>query len=411
VLAVVGTFTNEQGVLKALDVSVKKMAKVALKVPGKLYFDVSVGRNGSTNVPPYDFWKDVSTGSFVSTVEAAAADNELDPNHRSRKPWLFGIVGVVAMFWMSFQWSTYSVEQNTEIAKADRFSSQFIMMIGSLTMITLCFVMLAKCQRTAFRGPSDRPETTPEFTVDSSRLFLDLSDSRQESAKLNQVKYFVQKVLQPWPNVIAMLVTKHVLFRFAIALGFMANAFQIACNCFIGMSRILLAMESDGSLALPRPLRFLEGRTGARAMRLALWVYFVASVPIILVYAYFDGVRNGASAAVTVACGYVFVVTAISAAFLPYNRMRYFLLTSELYKHRLLLVVCGLVGAATSGLLALFNLFLPVGVGSFGRVMVVMSVLAVFGFSALLYSRASSPKLDKLLRIVPSEIKPYDVEK
>ena len=67
-----------------------------------------------------------------------------------------------------------------------------------------------------------------------------------------------------------------------IGVGFLANAFQIACNSYIGVSKILVKMSQDG--ILPRWLRLDEidprHRSPARAYR----AYLILGLPFIAAY-------------------------------------------------------------------------------------------------------------------------------
>lgn len=54
---------------------------------------------------------------------------------------------------------------------------------------------------------------------------------------------FVRNVLQAFPNALAIALSQGYGIAIVIALGFLANAFQVTCNSFIGMAKIIVKMD------------------------------------------------------------------------------------------------------------------------------------------------------------------------
>ena len=108
-----------------------------------------------------------------------------------------------------------------------------------------------------------------------------------------------------------------------ISAGYILNSHQIVHNCYIGMTRVMLAMSFDR--LLPEWVSRVSARFHTPVN--AHVVYFVASLPVIWLYnkfGYTDGSGNTITWAsitlgVTFACGYVFVITSLAAALMPYR--------------------------------------------------------------------------------------------
>src|SRR5438874_10356927 len=81
-------------------------------------------------------------------------------------------------------------------------------------------------------------------------------------------------------------------------------------------------------------------------------IYLLASIPFSVVYSFVEPSQNIFTVAVTIACGYVFVLTALAATRLPTRRMRNFWLCSSVYwLPRRVIVRCGYLGAFLGGLM------------------------------------------------------------
>jgi amino acid transporter len=93
------------------------------------------------------------------------------------------------------------------------------------------------------------------------------------------------------------------------------NAFQIICNCYIGMTRIMVAMSLDR--LLPEWVSHVHERLHTPVN--AHVIYFLISIPIFYFYSYKYGDFIALTLGVTFGCGYAFAMTALAGAFLPFR--------------------------------------------------------------------------------------------
>jgi amino acid transporter len=173
-------------------------------------------------------------------------------------------LGIIPIAWTSLQWATYSVEQNEEITQSGNFWRQVLITLGSAVAVTVFLMLVAYVED---RGTSN------QFVTALSAAYW------QQQASPETIN-FVKSVLQPFPNVLAMASTGSLLLVIIIALGFIANSFQITCNCFIGVTRILVKMGNDGMLpiTLPHGRRIDYVDPESHTPKNAHWLYFCLSV-------------------------------------------------------------------------------------------------------------------------------------
>ena len=160
-----------------------------------------------------------------------------------------------------------------------------------------------------------------------------------------------------WPPILAVALTASPLVVLIIGLGYILNGFQIVCNCYIGMTRVMVAMSLDRLL----PEWFSRVDEKLHTPMNAHIAYFLASLPVILAYNLVPG-WIGLTLGVTFGCGYVFVITCLAGALLPYR-------AKELYEaspgaqYKLggmpLLTVVGGIGAVLGTAMVLAFLFSP----------------------------------------------------
>ncbi len=82
------------------------------------------------------------------------------------------------------------------------------------------------------------------------------------------------------PNIIATALANNMIVTVLIAFGFILNAHQIVHNCYIGMTRVMVAMSFDRLLPelISRVSERLHTPVNAHV------VYFLASIPVIWLY-------------------------------------------------------------------------------------------------------------------------------
>jgi amino acid transporter len=259
------------------------MTTAASDVPGRLdAFSAAIGGSAS-------FTAD-------ATAAATAAGVELNPAFS-----LLATLLVAPIAWTSLQWATYSSQQNGEIKSAGSFRDQLYIIVGSLVLTGLLLALLAFVL--------ERTIGTEFLYVAGSGYWSGVGEASLAGSYL-------------WPNIIATALANNPLITILIAAGFILNAHQIVHNCYIGMTRVMVAMSFDRLLpdVISRVNERLHTPVNAHV------VYFLASLPVIWLYnnfAYGEGDETVSWASltlgVTFACGYVFVATALAGALLPFR--------------------------------------------------------------------------------------------
>src|SRR5512141_1488908 len=203
---------------------------------------------------------------------------------------------VAPIAWTSLQWATYSAQQNGEIKDARSFKSQTFIMVGSLVATGLLLALLAVgIERVAPAG------------------FLNVAGAGYWSligeANINGFNL--------WPPIVAVALAGSPIVVLIIGIGYLLNGFQIVCNCYIGMTRILVAMSLDRVL----PEWFSKVHEKFHTPMNAHLAYFLASLPIIWAYNKVVSPFSWVSLTlgVTFGCGYVFIITCLAGALLPFR--------------------------------------------------------------------------------------------
>ena len=238
-----------------------------------------------------------SSSFYADSIAAAQAGGvELNPAFS-----LIATLLIAPIAWTSLQWATYSAQQNGEIKSAGSFRDQLFIIVGSLVLTGLLLAVLAfVLERTI----------GTEFLYVAGAGYWGAADVSLAGSYL-------------WPNIIATAIASNPIVTILIAAGFILNAHQIVHNCYIGMTRVMVAMSLDR--LLPEMVSRVSERFHTPVN--AHVIYFVASLPVIWLYNNFvltagDGTETtwtSLTLGVTFACGYVFVGTALAGALLPYR--------------------------------------------------------------------------------------------
>jgi APA family basic amino acid/polyamine antiporter len=209
---------------------------------------------------------------------------------------LLATILIAPIAWTSLQWATYSAEQNGEIKDARNFKSQVFIMVGSLIATGILLALLAA---------GIERVSPPEFLPVAGAGYWSLIGA----ATINGFSL--------WPPIIAVALTASPLIVLIIGLGYLLNGFQIVCNCYIGVTRIMVAMSLDRLL----PAWFSKVHERLHTPVNSHLAYFLASIPVILAYNLVTQPFTWTSLTlgVTFACGYVFAMTALAGALLPYR--------------------------------------------------------------------------------------------
>ena len=343
-------------------------------VPGQLNaFAASIGASPS-------FYEDA-----VAATTAAGID--LNPPFS-----LLATLLIAPIAWTSLQWATYSSQQNGEIKDARSFRNQALIIVGSLVLTGALLAVLAFVL--------ERAVGTAFLYVAGAGYWALIPE-----ATLNGIYL--------WPNIVAIAISASPLVVLLISFGFILNSHQIVHNCYIGMTRVMVAMSLDRLLPewVSRVSERFHTPVNAHA------VYFVASLPVILLYskfAYGDGDSlvswTSLTLGVTFACGYVFVATSLAGALLPF-RARALYEASPGSAYRIggypLVTVIGIIGFVAGvlfELLFIFNAQLGLTTDLAHNVVLIILVVSALWYLATKFARRSSGiNVDFAFKEIPPE--------
>ncbi|MBM4426734.1 MAG: amino acid permease [Chloroflexi bacterium] len=228
--------------------------------------------------------------NFVQTAKDAtvAAGIDLNPPFS-----LVATLLVAPIAWTSLQWATYSAQQNGEIKNARSFKDQMFIIVGSLIFTGVLLAILA--------AAIEKAVGTEFLYIAGAGYWSGIGEATISGFWL-------------WPNMIAVALSASPIVVVIIGLGYILNSHQIVHNCYIGMTRVMVAMSLDR--LLPDWISKVDDKRHTPVN--AHWAYFIASIPVILLYNLHPG-WVGLTLGVTFACGYVFVITCLAGALLPYR--------------------------------------------------------------------------------------------
>ncbi|MEX2184913.1 MAG: amino acid permease [Chloroflexota bacterium] len=299
---------------------------------------------------------------------------------------------IAPIAWTSLQWATYSTQQNGEIKDARSFQSQAFIIVGALVVTGLLLALLAFVL--------ERAIGTEFLYVAGAGYWSGVAEATFNGVYL-------------WPNIIAIAVAASPIVVLLISFGFIMNGHQIVHNCYIGMTRVMVAMSLDR--LLPEWVSRVSERFHTPVN--AHLAYFLASIPVIILYNNFvwgegDGATTWGSLTlgVTFACGYVFVATALSGALLPF-RAKALYDASPGSKYMIAgfpaVTVVGLLGFVTGCIfLFLFATNAELGLTSDLAYIVVVGVLAVAALwyvATKMVRRSAGINVDYAFKEIPPE--------
>ncbi|MFN3309385.1 MAG: APC family permease, partial [Anaerolineales bacterium] len=230
------------------------------------------------------------TPNFYQTAKEAALAAGIDLNPPFS---FFNTLMIAAIAWTSLQWATYSAEQNGEIKDARSFKSQTFILVGSLIVTGILLALLG----VAFQ----RVGGTEFLYIAGAGYWSGVSEATISGFWL-------------WPNILAVALTASPIVVILIGIGYILNSFQIVNNCYIGVTRIMVAMSLDRLL----PAWFSEVNEKFHTPVNAHIAYFLASIPVILLYNLYGGWAS-LTLGVTFACGYVFASSSLAGAVFPFR--------------------------------------------------------------------------------------------
>jgi basic amino acid/polyamine antiporter, APA family len=201
----------------------------------------------------------------------------------------------VPIVWTSLQWATYSVEQGGEIKGARVFKNQMFIIVGSMIAMGLSLALLAWAQ--------ERAVGTSFFNAVSNSYYYLISASGEGVGSV-----------RPLPGMLAIVISPNPIIVILVAVSFMLASLQITCNCYIGMTRVMVGMSLDRTL----PAWFSKVNPRFRSPANAHLIYFLLGCVAVIGYNYWLSWFK-LTLGVTFACGYVFVISCLAAALLPYR--------------------------------------------------------------------------------------------
>lgn len=296
---------------------------------------------------------------------------------------LFTIL-IAPIAWTSLQWATYSAQQNGEIKNARSFKDQLFIIVGSLIFTGVLLATLAFAL--------ERAVGTEFLYIAGAGYWAGVEEATVAGFWL-------------WPNIIAVALTASPLIVLIIGLGYILNSHQIVHNCYIGMTRVMVAMSLDR--LLPEWIsRVDEKRHTPVNAHLA---YFLASIPVILLYNLHPNWVE-LTLGVTFACGYVFVLTCLAGALLPYRAKDvYEASPGAAYKvgNIPLVTILGTIGFILGGAMVLmFMFYAQLGLTSglaYSVVFGVLLVSAVWYFIAKNAQKSKGIDVDYAFKEIPPE--------
>jgi amino acid transporter len=291
---------------------------------------------------------------------------------------------VAPIAWTSLQWAAYSAQQNGEIKDARSFKNQAFIIIGSLIVTGILLALLA----VGF----ERVGGTEFLYIAGAGYWSLIPEANIAGFNL-------------WPNILAVALTASPLVVVLIALGYILNSFQIVNNCYIGATRMLVAMSLDR--LLPDWLSKVNDRLHTPVN--AHLIYFLLSIPVILVYNLW-GPWYALTLGVTFAGAYVIATTSFAGALLPFRAKKVYE-ASPGAKYKIgnipWVTVLGLIGGVLASLMALAFLLAPqLGLVSKLAYTVVFGIIAfwaIYFFIAKRVQKSRGVNVDYAFKEVPPE--------
>ena len=326
----------------------------------------------------------VASGGIQNFYETAKTASQTAGINLNPPFSFFNTLLVASIAWTSLQWATYSAEQNGEIKEARSFKNQAFIMVGSLILTGVLLALLA----------------AGLYRLGGSE-FLAISGAGYWSgvAEAKVAGFWL------WPNILAVAMAASPLVVIFIGFGYILNSFQIVNNCYIGVTRIMVAMSLDR--LLPEWVSRVNERLHTPVN--AHLIYFLFSIPVIFLYNLW-GTWYSLTLGVTFACGYVFAASSLAGALLPY-RAKEIYEASPGAKYKLgnipWVTILGGIGAVFGFAMVIAYLVVPaLGLYSplaYGVVFGIIAVSAIWYFVAKSAQKARGIDVDYAFKEIPPE--------
>lgn len=326
----------------------------------------------------------VATGAAPNFYETAVAAVQNAGINLTPPFSLLATLLVAPIAWTSLQWATYSAEQNGEIKDARSFKNQAFILVGSLIVTGILLALLAVAV--------ERAAGSEFLYVAGAGYWSGIAEAKISGIYL-------------WPNMLAVAMAASPLVVILIGFGYIMNSFQIVNNCYIGVTRIMVAMSLDR--LLPEWVSKVNERLHTPVN--AHLVYFLFSIPVILLYNLYAK-WTPLTLGVTFACGYVFAASALAGALLP-SRAKDIYAASPGAKYKLgnvpWVVILGGIGAIFGFAMVASYLIFPqlglVSVLAYSVVFGIIAVSAIWYFLAKAAQKQRGINVDFAFKEIPPE--------
>jgi APA family basic amino acid/polyamine antiporter len=326
----------------------------------------------------------VASGSSPNFFETAVAATKAAGINLNPPPNLLYTFLIASIAWTSVQWATYSAEQNGEIKDARSFKNQAFILVGSLIVTGILLALLA--------AAIERAAGTEFLYVAGAGYWSGVAEAKISGFWL-------------WPNMLAVAMAASPLVVILIGFGYIMNSFQIVNNCYIGVTRIMVAMSLDR--LLPEWVSKVDERLHTPVN--AHLIYFLFSIPVIFLYNLYAKWAP-LTLGVTFACGYVFAASSLAGALLPYTAKEVYE-ASPGAKYKLgnipWLTILGGVGAIFGFAMVASYLIFPelglVSVLAYSVVFGIIAISAIWYFLAKAAQQRRGINVDFAFKEIPPE--------
>jgi len=247
---------------------------------------------------------------------------------------LYGLIGVVAIAWFNLIWAVWSMPNLGEIKHANNFGKLNWVMQASLAFGTLVLAVTMALL----------------FKVCGKEFILALGYTWFNGT--------ISFPVQPYTSVLIPIMGGGAIIVLLTLFGFLTQAVQQSFNCFIGGSRILVAMSMDR--LLPDGLGKISRRFRGSPVNSILFLLIGAEVLAVLLW-FVPNLENFALSTSLEATIYQ-SITCLAAAVFPF-RAKVIYDASPIAKYKVgnipLITLCGAWGFLVGLVLILFYLFEP----------------------------------------------------
>jgi len=305
---------------------------------------------------------DPSQTNYYQYVIDTAKANGFDPTAGGG---LYGLIGVIAIAWFNLIWAVWSMPNLGEIKHASNFGllnrvMQASLAFGTLVLAVTMGLLIRVCGK--------------EFTL---------------ALGFNWFNGTIEFPVQPYTSILIPIMGAGAIVVVLTLLGFLTQAIQQSFNCFIGGTRLLVAMSMDR--VLPESWGKISRRFRGSPVNAILFLLIGAEVLAVVLW-FVPNLENYALSTSFVATIYQ-SITCLAAAVFPW-RAKQIYEASPISKYKVgnipLVTLCGVWGFLVGVVLIIFYVSEPnLGLASPAGVIGMVSVF-VFCFIWFWVARAAN---------------------